>query len=534
MVIRHRVSIADAAALITVLLTAGGVTYAFDVTGGFAPDRQVNLAELIGLGVLMLGGLGLFAWRRLAEQEREIARRADAEAKARFLAHHDYLTGLPNRRQLDQALENAATLRPSADRAHAFFALDLNGFKGINDTLGHAAGDELLSIVARRIDGCLRDGDLLVRSGGDEFILIARDVLGPEAAANLANRILSALDAPIAIGAELVRIGTGIGISLLPRDGVRPAELLRKADVALYKAKRSGASALAFYQDEMDAEAREREQLRSELASAIGTEDLVPHYQPIVDLKSGRITAFEALARWTSRTRGAVPPARFIPIAEDSGLIQPLTDWLLERACADAQAWPDDILLTFNLSPVLLHDANLVERVLKIARQASLSTSRLELEIGENALVQELEATRDTLAALRAAGLRVALDDFGTGASSLYHLRSFKFDTVKIDRSFIEAMTKEPESAAIVRAILGMAAGLGISVIAEGVEGPAQRELLSAEGCAEAQGFLYGSAVSAAEVMRMLADGGRVLEATKGLRLVSNNTPAHGSAGKAR
>lgn len=290
---------------------------------------------------------------------------------------------------------------------------------------------------------------------------------------------------------------------MCPEDASDPSELLRRADAALYKSKQQGG--FAFFTAEMEREARERDLLHRELAASIAAGTIVPHYQPIVHLDSGEIRAFEALARWMHPQLGTVPPDRFIPVAEDSGLIKDLSDLLLRQACSDAVQWPYSAGLSFNVSPVLLRDAGFPLRVMTILAETGLTPDRLELEITENAIVKDLDAAKETLGLLRDAGVRIALDDFGTGATSLFHLRSFKFDVIKIDRSFVHLMATEHESAQIVKAVLGLAHGLDVQIIAEGVEDQGQRTLLQAQGCQEGQGYLFSQAVAAADVPALLS-----------------------------
>lgn len=517
---RHRVSLTEGALVICLLLAAGFLALIFDLSGEVSLHQRVELSELVVLAIMFVGAFMFFGWRRIHEQEREIRRRADAERRATFLADHDHLTGLPNRRRLQRSLEAMASLLPSAEHCHAVFVLDLNGFKKINDLFGHSRGDEVLAITARRIEGAIRGGDVLARIGGDEFAIVARELSGPEGAINAAQRILKALDEPIAIGNDIHRVGTGIGIALLPKDGIDPADLMRKADVALYKAKDGKGSAFAFFEDAMDREARERDELQRDLAAAIGTSSLAPFYQPIIDLKSGRILELEALARWTHPTRGEISPERFIPIAEDSELIRDLTDHLLRSACRDLGSWPPDIVLSFNVSPALLHDPNFGLRTMTILAQSGLPLQRFKFEITENALVRDFEAAQAVLGTFREAGIRIALDDFGTGATSLFHLRRFKFDALKIDRSFIDQMTSEQESAAIVKALIGLGNGLGVDVVAEGVERASQQSALTEDGCRIAQGFLFSKAVSADAVRGLLASEASAMAHPDGLRSV--------------
>jgi diguanylate cyclase (GGDEF)-like protein len=425
-------------------------------------------------------------------------------SRAHELANTDALTGLANRRQFERALKETVASPPGAGRVHAVLALDLNKFKRINDVYGHVMGDDVLVIVAQRLSAAMRDGDLLARLGGDEFAVIARHLTGAEGATGIANRILKALESPIEVGSNRHRVGLAIGLALVPDDGTNIEEILRKADIALYRAKAENQPAARFFEKEMDRRSREREGLEHDLAAAIETGAVGPWYQPIVNLQTQEVIAFEALARWTHPALGNIPPDRFIPIAEDCGLIQQLSDYLLRRACADALAWPDHVMLSFNISPAQLKEKTLGLRILGILGETGLSPQRLEIEITESALVRDLESAKAVLSSLRDAGVRVALDDFGTGYSSLYHLRNFKFDAIKIDRSFVGSMASEDESAAIVRALTGLGHGLGLVIIAEGIEQSDQRDALLKQGCERGQGFLFSRAIPAHETRGFL------------------------------
>lgn len=369
----------------------------------------------------------------------------------------------------------------------------------MNDVFGHGTGDEVLIQVAGRISRAVREGDLVARLGGDEFAVLALHIAGAEAATGLARRIIESLQTPIRTGRTEHSVATAIGIALTPQDGIGHEEILRKADIALYRAKGQGRSALRFFEEEMDAHVRERDNIERALRSAISSHDIVPFYQPLMDLRTGRLRGFEALARWSDDRLGAIGPDRFIPIAEDTGLIAELTEALLARACRDARSWPDHVELAFNVSPLLLRDPTFGLKVMSILGETGLAPHRLELEITESALVRDMEAAQSALGTLRATGVKIALDDFGTGYSSLYHLRNFRLDRIKIDRTFIQGMASDPESAAIVKALVGLGAGLGLEVTAEGVETEAQRRLLAEQGCDQAQGFLYSRAVGATE-----------------------------------
>lgn len=504
-------AIAGAAAFLAVVM-AMGAFIAFDL-GVFASLHASSSQhggikfhdEALALATLLSTGLLIVLARVLVSQRQEVRRRIEAEQHARELAHQDVLTGLANRRQFDQKLIAAIASPPRAGGMHAVLILDLNGFKRVNDVYGHAAGDELLTKVAHCIVEAVRDVDLVARLGGDEFAVLGTHLIGPEDATNIALRIIRSLNAPIVAGGASHHIGVGIGVALFPQDGLTSEELLRRADIALYRAKAEGQSGLCFFEEEMDVAVRERDLLQRELQGAMRSGVIVPFYQPVVDLRTNEIIGFEALARWTHPTLGEVPPSRFIPIAEGGGLIGALTDQLLRRACEDALQWPPHISLSFNVSPVELKDRTLGLRVLSILGQTGLPPARLELELTESALVRDLAAAQDVLASLRAAGVRIALDDFGTGYSSLYHLRNFKIDRIKIDRSFIASMQIEPESAALVSALLGLGQGLGLSVTAEGIEEREQSAALLSAGCELGQGFLFGRAVSAEATLALLS-----------------------------
>ena len=506
---RHRVSIKDGSILLLLLAAAAFYAFEFDVFHGEGHANThkltLELDEILTLGGLFIAGLLAFSLRRLSEQKRETGRRLAAEYEARTLAYQDPLTGLPNRRQFEEALTAALASPPRAGGCHGVFMLDLNGFKRINDVHGHPIGDEVLIHVANRLSQAVRQGDVVARLGGDEFAILALHMAGPETATGLALRIIEGLSSPITVGSVQHQVGVAIGIALAPRDATTNDEILRKADIAQYRAKAEGRSALSFFEEQMDAQVRERDTLEKALRAAIGTARLRPCYQPLVDLKSGQIVGFEALARWNDPLLGEIEPTRFIPIAEDAGLISALTDDLLRRACMDAAKWPVDTTLSFNISPTQLRDQTLGLRILAILADTHVPPQRLELEITESALVRDMEAAQAVLGALRDAGVRIALDDFGTGYSSLYHLRNFKLDKIKIDRSFVESMAYDRESAAIVKALIGLGSGLSLTVTAEGVEDAQQQALLAEQGCTQGQGFLYSKAVPAAEALALVA-----------------------------
>ncbi len=404
-----------------------------------------------------------------------------------------------------QRLAVAVGSPPAKGATHAVMLLDLNGFKRINDVYGHNAGDQALIIVAQRLLGTVREGDLVARLGGDEFAIVATQLPSSETATGLALRILEKLAEPFVVGKVEDQVSAGIGLCMLPFFCATSDEVLRRADVALYKAKAEGKSALPFFDESMDQQVRERDYLEREFSKALSQGKIRPYFQPLVDLSGNTIVGFEALARWTHETLGEVPPERFIAIAEDLGLIATLTDQLLLSACSTAKDWPDQTFLSFNLSAIELRNRQRGERILRILDQTEVSPRRLEIEITESALVRDMDAARVVLSTLRQAGVSVALDDFGTGYSSLYHLRNLKLDKIKIDRGFVNGMGKERESAEIVAAVVGLGKGLGLTVTAEGIENAGEEAHLRSLGCQQGQGFLFGRAVDADDTASLLA-----------------------------
>ena len=500
---RHRFRILDFSTVILCGLAVGYAGLVYDVFSNVDDaaheDLTLELDELVAASVVFFGGMA-WAFSRLSRERRENARRIAAEHEIRHLAFHDSLTGLPNRRQFDEALRAAVGAPPHLGASHGVLMLDLNGFKRVNDVFGHSAGDEVLMQIGARMVKAVRAHDLVARFGGDEFAVLATHISGPEAATGLALRIIEELQSVIETARGKHMVGAAIGIALMPQNGTDPAELLRKADIALYRAKTQGKSAMRFFEEEMDVRVRERHQIECDLRVAIENKTLVPFYQPQVDMQSGEVRGFEILPQWTHSMAGEIGADRFIPIAEDCGLIGPLTDVLLARACADARSWPERIGIAFNLSPVLLHDPAFGANLMALLRAAEFPFHRLELGITESALVRDMGAAQVALTALREAGVQIALDNFGTGYSSLYHLRNFKVDRIKIDSMFIHSMTDDRDSAAIVKALVGLGVGLGLEVIAEGVETEEQKRFLLGQGCKQGWGRLYSQALDAAGV----------------------------------
>ena len=421
------------------------------------------------------------------------------------MARHDALTNQPNRTLFREQLEKALRLAKRSDQL-AVFCLDLDHFKEINDTLGHPVGDALLKEVARRLGECVTEHDTVARLGGDEFAVVQFcSDCDPSAVALLASHIVEKIGEPYDIGGHQLVVGVSIGISLAPEDGKNPDELLKKADLALYRAKADGRGTYRFFETGMDARAQARRILELDLRAALQRHEFEVYYQPIRDVASDEVVAFEALVRWNHSLRGLISPVNFIPLAEETGLIVRLGDWVLRQACMDAAGWPQDVDVAVNLSPVQFKNPNLVSSVKAALAASGLAPNRLELEITESVLLQNSETTLAVLHELRAFGVRISLDDFGTGYSSLSYLRSFPFDKIKIDRSFVSELATRDDSMAIVRAVTGLGKSLGIVTTAEGVETEAQFELLRREGCTQAQGYLFSQPRPAAEVNAMLS-----------------------------
>ena len=427
------------------------------------------------------------------------------------VARTDALTDLPNRRRLYEELQEILARTERSGNGTVLLLLDLDRFKLINDVHGHPAGDRLLQLVAARLRAVARTGDLVARLGGDEFALVAtleppgQHGLHNEAAAQIARRIVTALEAPFDLTCgTIVQIGASIGLALAQVEDKSADALVRRADVALYRAKADERGRFCFFEPCMDAHIQARASLEGELRHAIAIDLIVPHFQPLVEMDTERLVGFEMLARWPHPTRGMVSPAEFVPIAEETGLIGPMTDRLLRRACCIAMTWPSDILLACNVSPLQLRDRGLPAMIRAALDESGLPPHRLELEITESALVGDLDLARDLLGELKTLGVRLALDDFGTGYSSLRHLNMLPFDKLKIDAGFVGAMVGNVESRKIVAAVVGLGQSLGLITVAEGVEVPETAALLRDLGCDIGQGWLYGRPISAEGVNALL------------------------------
>lgn len=434
----------------------------------------------------------------------DVTERRRVEEQMSYIATHDALTGLPNRvlfhKKLDEALAQA-------QRGHSFavLCLDLDRFKDVNDTLGHAMGDALLREAAGRLRAELRETDTLARLGGDEFAVIQTDADQPNDATILAKRLVEVLSVPFEIDGHQLAIGTSVGVALAPTDGLDPERLIKGADLALYRAKAEGRGRWRFFEPEMDARMQARRVLELELRRALALGEFELFYQPIMNVASRRVGGFEALVRWRHPERGLVVPDAFIPLAEEIGLIIPLGEWVLARACIEAVNWPGAPKVAVNLSPAQFASRGLVDAVAVALEQSGLAPGRLELEITETVMLQNTEATLATLHRLKELGVRIAMDDFGTGYSSLSYLQRFPFDKVKIDRSFTSGLGASRESEAIVRAVTDLCVGLDMTTTAEGVETEAQLHALQLRGCQEAQGYLFSKPLPASDIIELIS-----------------------------
>ncbi len=427
-----------------------------------------------------------------------------AEAQIAHMAHHDWLTGLPNRVLLAERMTACLSSVPPEGVDFAVLCVDLDRFKAVNDTLGHAAGDGLLKLVAARLRGLVRDGDTVARMGGDEFTLILRHVHDPAPALHLAERLIEELGRPYDLGGREVLIGASVGVALAPLHGRDADQLFGHADEALYEAKSQGRRRVSLFSPEMSIARLRRGALEGELRQAVASHALHLAFQPQYTLATGVLVGAEALLRWSHPTRGPIPPDEFIPIAEEAGLIDALGRWVLATACGQALAWPDGLRVAVNVSPLQFHGRDLVGAVRAVLDETGLQPWRLELEITEGVLMRDVQGARTTLLELKAMGVRIALDDFGTGYSSLSYLRRMPFDKIKVDRSFVAALGRDPADDALVASILALASRLGLETNAEGVETTGQAQRLREGGCQEVQGFLYSPPLAAEDFAALL------------------------------
>lgn len=492
-ILRYRQSIGNAPANLS---TYFDVTAEASLRGAYA-TTEVKLTDgrtiRIGHNPMLEGGY-------VATHE-DVTHSVLAAEQIVLMARHDPLTGLCNRSLLHEKLDHELTFSRN-QRPLAVACIDLDHFKEVNDTLGHPVGDALLKAVTERIQACLRDGDTLARFGGDEFVAVMADVSSQSEAGPVADRIIRLVSEPYEIVGNRIEIGASIGIALSPRDANTPDLLISHADMALYRAKADGRGVHRFFESEMDEMIQERNRQETELRQALELEQFQLFYQPEIDVQTKALLGFEALLRWHHPERGLLLPDAFIPLAEETGLIGAVGEWVVRRACKDAATWPDGLIVAVNVSPLQFKSRTLGHIIVSALSESGLAPHRLELEITESVLLTESTVTMAVLHQVKSLGVRIAMDDFGTGYSSLNYLRLFPFDKIKIDRCFVQELSEESGSVAIVRAVIALGAGLGVATVAEGVETEEQLQLLTAQGCNEAQGFLIGRPMPESEIWR--------------------------------
>ncbi len=461
--------------------------------------RQISAGERSRVDVSSNDEIG-----RLAQTFNEMVEAiTEREDEISHIALHDALTDLPNRKYYREELD-LALKRRSKNELIAVYYMDLDNFKSVNDTMGHPVGDQLLQQVATRLAECLGE-ILLARLGGDEFAILVRNAQNVENIASVAERLQKALAKPFGINGNFLTAETSIGIAVAPLDGESPDTLMKNADLALYRAKMQGKGSYRFFEQDMDEQARTRRQLETDLKVAIQEGQFELYYQPLFNIQKRAINGFEALIRWNHPERGLVPPLDFIPLAEETGLIVPIGEWVVKEACAQAAEWPEHIRIAVNVSPVQFRSKGLNTVILQALAQSGLAPERLELEITESLLIENVADTLSSLHNLRAMGVRISLDDFGTGYSSLSYLRNFPFDKIKIDRSFVVDIMSSKGSSAIIQAITGLATAFGMDTLAEGVEESEQIDVLLAHGCQNIQGFLLSEPVPIGQVPGLIA-----------------------------
>jgi len=466
---------------------------------GYQLDELMVLFVILAIDLLIILGL------RNADLRREIGRRRSAEREAASLARYDALTGIANRRHFGEEFERRIVEAAGTSQRLGLLLLDLDRFKTVNDVHGHDAGDLLLRVVADRLRETVRREDVIARLGGDEFVVLISDVADKEAIVRTAKRILQVIQLPIETVAFLRDISVSIGIAVYPEDGEAASLLLQRADMAMYQAKAQGRNTFAVFDRQLGLLMRERADLEQQLKEALRHGEIVPHYQPYMNLATGQVVGVEGLARWRHPTRGLLVAGEFVPIAEEAGLIGEIFLTMLEQVCQDARQWAEPLEVAVNVSPLQFRDPRLPDKILSLLARHRFPPRRLEIEITESALVQDVAAAKAVVCALREAGIHVSLDDFGTGYSSFRHLHELPFDKLKIDQSFIQRLEGDDTTRKVVLAILELSRALGLITVAEGIETPAQAAWMAGEGCELGQGFLYSQAVPAACIAEMLA-----------------------------
>jgi diguanylate cyclase (GGDEF)-like protein len=435
----------------------------------------------------------------------EIVDREQSDARSQYLAYHDTLTALGNRLMFREQLDEALRASEQGGPPVAVLFIDLDGFKAVNDSLGHSVGDSLLKVIADRMRNAIEPSDRIARLGGDEFAILQSGVPQPASARRLAQTLVEIVARPCAVDGYDVNVGASIGVAL-GEPGTTGDHLLKSADIAMYAAKGEGRGTFRVFDPQMESIMLARRSMERDLRNGFVKNGFRLLYQPLVNLQTNKVTAFEALMRWQHPARGSVSPSEFIPVAEDIGLIIQLGEWALRQACEEAVSWPAHVSVSVNLSPIQFLKGNLASVVMNALANSGLSPSRLELEITESVLLEKSERNIETLSQLRALGVRISIDDFGTGYSSISYLRNFRFDKLKIDKSFVKDVMTDEGSLAIVRAIAGLGISFGITTTAEGVETEEQMQRLNMEGCVEAQGFLFSAPIPASKVPQVLAD----------------------------
>ncbi|WP_243846975.1 putative bifunctional diguanylate cyclase/phosphodiesterase [Sphingomonas japonica] len=478
-------------------------TVDYYVNGGAPADRTLVIAMLLNVALI------LFGWRRHSALAVEVATRTAAEERAQTLASRDPLTGFLNRRSI---AEEGGAMFVRADRRHkamALVMLDLDHFKTVNDMHGHAVGDALLRTVAAEIAGLIPQGGIMARLGGDEFACaFLFDPQAPETIERIAERLVSRMAQPFEAEGLALHVSASVGIARSDFDCPNMDALMRSADIAMYAAKKSGRNRYQWFDQSMERELKARNELESGLRVAIPRQEIVPYFEQQIDLATGDLNGFEVLARWEHPVRGLISPERFIPIAEETGLIAELSMSVMRQACLVARDWDPSLTISVNISPWQLRDAWLAQKIIKVLVETGFPSSRLEVEITESSLFDNLALAQSIVGSLKNQGVRIALDDFGTGYSSLAHLRALPFDRIKIDKSFVTSINESADSAAIVNAIARLGESLNLPVTAEGIEDQAIEERLKLLGCAKGQGWLYGRPLSTTAVRRLLAERG--------------------------